>query len=101
MIMAMIAELAQWILTKRPTVPRASEGAIWPAANRPTRACEPRTEMMRPNDAVGLKSVIVYFTYGMANFRDYATWGLNKQLRHQGIIVGWFVLTDGTHRQFR
>ncbi|MHC2310426.1 hypothetical protein ACVIJ1_006896 [Bradyrhizobium elkanii] len=47
-IMATITELAQRILTNRPTVARISESCIWPPASSPTRACEPRTEITRP-----------------------------------------------------
>jgi hypothetical protein len=58
-IMAMIVELAQRMLTKQPTVPRASAGAIRLAASKPTRASEPLTEMMRPKDDGEMKFVIV------------------------------------------
>lgn len=46
-----MVELAQRILTKRPTVARVSEIAIWLDANTPTRAREPRTEITRPKAA--------------------------------------------------
>jgi hypothetical protein len=39
------------MLTNRPTVALTSATAIGRAANSPTRASDPRTEMMRPNDA--------------------------------------------------
>ncbi|WGR96300.1 hypothetical protein MTX26_21000 [Bradyrhizobium sp. ISRA443] len=48
MIMATMTELAQRMLTNRPTVARISESGIWPASISPTRACEPRTEITRP-----------------------------------------------------
>ncbi|MFK4656377.1 hypothetical protein [Bradyrhizobium barranii] len=50
MIMATITELAQRMLTKRPTVARISETGIWLAASSPTRASDPRTEITRPKD---------------------------------------------------
>ncbi|WP_229175235.1 hypothetical protein [Bradyrhizobium ivorense] len=50
MIIATMIELAQRMLTNRPTVARTSESGIWPAARSPTRACEPRTEITRPKD---------------------------------------------------
>ncbi|WP_201456119.1 hypothetical protein [Bradyrhizobium macuxiense] len=50
MIIATITEVAQRMLTNRPTVARISESGIWPAAMSPTRACEPRTEITRPKD---------------------------------------------------
>jgi hypothetical protein len=45
-----MVELAQRILTKRPTVALISATAIWRTANRPTRAREPRTEITRPKE---------------------------------------------------
>ena len=48
MTMATMVEVAQRMLTKRPTVARVSEIGIWFAANTPTRAREPRTEITRP-----------------------------------------------------
>jgi hypothetical protein len=48
--MATIIELAQRMLTKRPTVARTSDVGIWLVANSPTRASEPRTEITRPKD---------------------------------------------------
>jgi hypothetical protein len=60
-IMAMMVEEAQRMLTKRPTVPRISEGVIGFTASKPTRASEPRTEIMRPNDAAAFKLVIDEF----------------------------------------
>ncbi|UWU73737.1 hypothetical protein N2603_27085 [Bradyrhizobium huanghuaihaiense] len=50
MIIATMTELAQRMLTKRPTVARTSEIGIWLAARSPTRASEPRTEITRPKD---------------------------------------------------
>jgi len=41
---------AHRILTKRPTVARASLTGIGPEASSPTRASEPRTEITRPKD---------------------------------------------------
>src|SRR4051812_40266593 len=49
-IMATMVEFAQWMLTKRPTLARASERPNWLAARSPTRASEPRTEITRPKD---------------------------------------------------
>ena len=48
--MATMTELAQRMLTKRPTVARISETRILLAASNPTRAREPRTEITRPKD---------------------------------------------------
>jgi len=45
-----MVEVAQRMLTKRPTVARTSETAILLAARSPTRAREPRTEITRPKD---------------------------------------------------
>ncbi len=50
MIMATMMELAQRMLTKRPTVARASERPNRLAARSPTRARDPRTEITRPKD---------------------------------------------------
>ncbi|WP_396604260.1 hypothetical protein ACFLEY_27610 [Bradyrhizobium sp. YCK136] len=50
MIIATMTELAQRMLTKRPTVARTSEIGIWLAARSPTRASDPRTEITRPKD---------------------------------------------------
>ncbi|WP_249124677.1 hypothetical protein [Bradyrhizobium manausense] len=50
MIIATMTELAQRMLTKRPTVARTSEIGIWLAAKSPTRASDPRTEITRPKD---------------------------------------------------
>src|SRR5262249_17085414 len=53
-IMAMMVEFAQRMLTKRPTVPRTSEIDIcWAAARSPTRASEPRTEITSPKELTG------------------------------------------------
>jgi hypothetical protein len=49
-IMATMTELAQRMLTKRPTVARTSETGIWLWASSPTRASDPRTEITRPKD---------------------------------------------------
>src|SRR6185312_7788715 len=49
-IIAMMVEVAQRMLTNLPTVPRTSERGIWPDASRPTRASEPRTEITRPKE---------------------------------------------------
>jgi hypothetical protein len=49
-IMATMTELAQRMLTKRPTVARISETGIWLSARSPTRASDPRTEITRPKD---------------------------------------------------
>jgi hypothetical protein len=51
-IIATMVEFEQRMLTRRPTVARTSEGAIWLDAKRPTRASDPRTEITRPKDAV-------------------------------------------------
>jgi hypothetical protein len=48
--MATMTELAQRMLTKRPTVARTSETGIWLSARSPTRASDPRTEITRPNE---------------------------------------------------
>ena len=48
--MATMTELAQRILTKRPTVARTSEMGSWLSAKSPTRASDPRTEITRPKD---------------------------------------------------
>jgi hypothetical protein len=45
-----MVELAQRMLTNRPTVARTSERPKWLTANSPTRAREPRTEITRPKD---------------------------------------------------
>jgi hypothetical protein len=52
--MAMMVEAAQRMLMKRPTVARISEADIWCAANSPTRASEPRTEITRPKDVTAI-----------------------------------------------
>jgi hypothetical protein len=49
-IIATMIELAQRMLTKRPTVARTSEIGIRPSAKSPTRASDPRTEITRPKD---------------------------------------------------
>jgi hypothetical protein len=49
-IMATMTELAQRMLTKRPTVARTSETGIRLSASSPTRASDPRTEITRPKD---------------------------------------------------
>src|SRR5262249_22002522 len=49
-IMAMMVEFAQRMLTNLPTVPRTSDIGICPEARRPTRASEPRTEITRPKE---------------------------------------------------
>jgi hypothetical protein len=51
-IMATMVELAQRMLTKRPTVARISEAAIRFVARSPTRARDPRTEITRPKDVI-------------------------------------------------
>jgi hypothetical protein len=48
--MATMVELAQRMLTNRPTVARTSETAIRFAASNPARARDPRTEITRPKD---------------------------------------------------
>jgi len=48
--MATMNELAQRMLTNRPTVARTSEIGSWLAARSPTRASDPRTEITRPKD---------------------------------------------------
>ncbi|WP_247528091.1 hypothetical protein [Bradyrhizobium sp. 199] len=50
-IIATMTELAQRMLTKRPTVARTSEIGSRLSASRPTRASDPRTEITRPKDA--------------------------------------------------
>lgn len=54
MIIAMMDEFAQRMLTNPPTVARTSEGPIWLAARSPTRARDPRTEITRPKDVTVL-----------------------------------------------
>jgi len=54
-IMAMMVEFAQRMLTNRPTVARTSLRPIWTAARSPTRAREPRTEITRPKDVTALE----------------------------------------------
>jgi hypothetical protein len=49
-IMATMVELAQWMLTNRPTVALTGEAGIWLPARSPTRARDPRTEITRPKD---------------------------------------------------
>src|SRR4051794_31677859 len=53
--MATMVELAQRILTKRPTVALTWETAIWLAASSPTRARDPRTEITRPKDVTAVE----------------------------------------------
>src|SRR5882757_8763152 len=48
--MATRMEFAQRMLTKRPTVARASARPTWLPARSPTRARDPRTEITRPKD---------------------------------------------------
>jgi len=48
--MATIVELAQRMLTKRPTVASIYDTAILFVARSPTRARDPRTEITRPKD---------------------------------------------------
>ncbi|WP_244431241.1 hypothetical protein [Bradyrhizobium yuanmingense] len=50
MIIATMTELAQRMLTNRPTVARTSEIGIRLSARSPTRASDPRTEITRPKD---------------------------------------------------
>src|SRR5262249_48942279 len=52
--MATIVDEAPRMLTKRPTVARTSDMGIWLAAEIPTLASEPRTEITRPRDVTGL-----------------------------------------------
>src|SRR5580693_339974 len=51
-IIATMVELAQRMLTKRPTVARVAETPSWLAARSPTRARDPRTEITRPKEVV-------------------------------------------------
>ena len=53
-IMATMVEVAQRMLTKRPTVARTSESGIWLVDRSPTRAREPRTEITRPKDVTAI-----------------------------------------------
>src|ERR1700749_4463268 len=56
--MATIVELAQRMLTKRPTVALTSEMPSLLAARSPTRAREPRTEITRPKDVTCIEPVM-------------------------------------------
>ena len=69
-----MTELAQRILTKRPTVARTSETDIWPCARSPTRASDPRTEITRPKD------VTIDEPEKTECFSDYARPSLDKRL---------------------
>jgi hypothetical protein len=51
--MATMVEEAQRMLMKRPTVARTSETGIWRSARSPTRARDPRTEIIRPKEVTG------------------------------------------------
>src|ERR1700751_1485354 len=51
--MATIVDEAPPMLTNRPTVARTSDMVIWLAAEIPTLASEPRTEITRPRDVTG------------------------------------------------
>ena len=83
--MAMMVEVAQRMLTKRPTVPRISDGVIGFIAKSPSRANEPRTEMMRPKDAVAVRPLIEEFAFRVPVRVDYAVHGLDKLLKAEGI----------------
>ncbi len=48
--MATIVEVVLRRLTDRPTVARAAAGDIRLVFRIPTRACDPRTEITRPNE---------------------------------------------------
>ncbi|UFW53073.1 MULTISPECIES: hypothetical protein [Bradyrhizobium] len=74
MIMATMTELAQRMLTKRPTVARTSEIDNWFAAKSPTRASDPRTEITRPKD------VTMDEPEKTECFSDYAGPSLDKRL---------------------
>jgi hypothetical protein len=56
--MATMVELAQRMLTNRPTVARTAERPSWLAASNPTRARDPRTEITRPKDVTVVKPSI-------------------------------------------
>lgn len=56
------------MLMNRPTVARISAGLKPDAANKPTRACEPRTEITRPNDAAGCTIDILKYPRGTPVF---------------------------------
>src|SRR6478609_12053885 len=73
-IIATMTELAQRMLTKRPTVARTSETGIWLAARSPTRASDPRTEITRPKD------VTMAEPENTKCFSDYAGPSLDKRL---------------------
>ncbi|WP_292614829.1 hypothetical protein [Nitrobacter sp. 62-13] len=49
-IMATIVEVVLRRLTDRPTVARTAAGDIRLVFRIPTRACDPRTEITRPNE---------------------------------------------------
>src|SRR5258708_26894411 len=52
--MAMMGEVVQRMLTKRPSVARTSQTGSWCSDRSPTRAREPRTEITRPKDVTVL-----------------------------------------------
>ena len=51
-IMATMVEVTLRRLTNRPTVARAAAGDMRPVFKMPTRACDPRTEITRPNEVL-------------------------------------------------
>jgi hypothetical protein len=59
-IMATMVEAPERMETKRPTVARISDIGIWLAANMPTRADEPRTEIIRPRDVTRIGPGMFY-----------------------------------------
>ena len=75
-MMATMVEVAQRMLTKRPTVARASDGDILFAAYKPARACDPRTEMIRPNDA----------SVDKIDISQYAPWRLVVSLTMRPVV---------------
>jgi hypothetical protein len=59
-IMAMMVEFAQRMLTKRPTVALTAEIARLLAARSPTRARDPRTEITRPKDVTVIEPGLLW-----------------------------------------
>jgi hypothetical protein len=58
--MATMVELAQRMLTNRPTVALISEFPIWLVARSPTRARDPRTEITRPKDVTVVEPGMIW-----------------------------------------
>ena len=82
--MATMVELAQRMLTNRPTVALISGTAIWLVASSPTRASDPRTEITRPKDATALEPYMVSISRARLSCPDYAGQSLEKRLNRGG-----------------